>query len=327
MKPLTNTLPCAEQADSTMLAEVLHGLRASPKQLSSKFFYDATGSALFERICTQPEYYLTRTEIGIMQTHGPAMARALGGRVRLVEFGSGSGIKTSLLLAALEAPVAYVPVEISAAALCECVSALQRDFPDVEMLPVLADFTRPVRLPTPAQAAARTVVYFPGSTIGNFDDESAQRILRTISSEIGHGGGALIGIDLKKPVTELEAAYNDKAGVTAAFTLNMLARINRDLGADFDLDCFAHRAVYNTANSRIETHIVSLADQQVTVGGHTVHFQRDEAMQVEISCKYSLADFRQMCRRAALHVTEVWTDPRQRFAVAYVIPAHLERVR
>lgn len=318
---------CAEQADATaaMLTEVLQGLGRTPKQLSSKFFYDAAGSALFERICAQPEYYLTRIEIAIMQEHGGAMARALGERVRLVEFGSGSGIKTCLLLASLVQPVAYVPVEISAAALRDCVRALARDFPTVEMLPVLADFTRPTRLPTPLRAAARTVVYFPGSTIGNFDAESAHRILRTIATEIGADGGALIGIDLKKDVAELEAAYNDRAGVTADFTLNMLRRFNRELATDFDLDNFAHRAVYSVANSRIETHIVSLTEQQVSVGDTLITFGRNEAMHVEISCKYSLDDFSTMCGRAGLHLAEVWTDRDQRFAVAYVVPARRKR--
>ena len=321
-------LPATPPADSVMAmqAEVLHGLRASPKQLPSKFFYDAEGSALFERICALPEYYLTRTEIAIMQEHGAAMAAVLGPDVELVEFGSGSGIKTRLLLGNLERPAAYVPVEISQSALTDCTAALAHDFPALEMLPVLADFTRPVRLPVPRQAAARTVVYFPGSTLGNFDAEAAHRILRTIATEIGPGGGALIGIDLKKPVAELEAAYNDEAGVTAAFTLNMLARFNRELGADFELAQFAHSAVYSPERSRIETHIVSRAGQRVHVGGAVVTFRQEETMLVEISCKYSIEDFQRMCRRASLRLAQLWTDRERRFAVAYVLPAPLAHV-
>lgn len=321
-------LPRTPPADSAplMQTEVMRGLRSAPKQLPSKFFYDAAGSALFERICALPEYYLTRTEIAIMQEHGAAMAAVLGADVELVEFGSGSGIKTRLLLGNLERPAAYVPVEISASALADCTTALARDFPALEMLPVLADFTRPVRLPVPARSAARTVVYFPGSTLGNFDDEAAHRILRTVATEIGPAGGALIGIDLKKPVAALEAAYNDAAGVTAAFTLNMLARFNRELGADFDLTRFAHRAVYSPERSRIETHIVSLAAQRVSIGGAVVAFQRDEAMLVEISCKYSVEDFQRMCRRASLRLAQLWTDRERHFAVAYVVPAPLVRV-
>lgn len=314
------------QPGEGLLADALAGLSASPKKLSSKYFYDARGSELFERICEQPEYYPTRTELAIMREHVSAIAAALGRDVRLVEYGSGSGLKTRLLLRNLESPVAYVPVEISRAALAESVPKLEHEFPRIEMLPVCADFTQPIKLPRAARAPRQTVVYFPGSTLGNFAPDDALRLLRQMRNEAGQGGGVLdggvlIGIDLVKDRTALDAAYNDAAGVTAEFTLNLLLRMNRELGADFNLAGFRHRARWHPLAERIETHIVSLRAQDVHIGGRTFHFGENEAMQVELSCKYTLEGFARFAARAGFGVAEVWTDPARQFSVQWLVAA------
>lgn len=311
------------QPGNGLLAEALAGLSNSPKRLPSKYFYDARGSELFERICEQPEYYPTRTELAIMREHVGGIAAALGPDVRLVEYGSGSGLKTRLLLRNLESPVAYVPVEISRSALAESVAKLEHEFPRVEMLPVCADFTQPIKLPRAARAPRQTVVYFPGSTIGNFAPDDALRLLRQMHNEAGQGGGVLdggvlIGVDLVKDRVALEAAYNDAAGVTAEFTLNLLVRMNHELGADFDLAGFRHRARWHALAGRIETHVVSLREQDVHLDGCTFHFAEGEAMLVEYSCKYTLAGFARLAARAGLRVVEVWSDPARQFSVQWL---------
>lgn len=309
---------------AALLADVLRGLSATPKRLPSKYFYNARGSELFERICEQPEYYPTRVELAIMRDNIDAIAAALGPSVRLVEYGSGSGLKTRLLLGHLKAPVAYLPVEISHSALADSIADLAREFPGVEMLPVCADFTQPIELPRAQRAPRRTVVYFPGSTLGNFAPEDAERLLRQMRVEAGQGGGTekggvLIGVDLVKDKPTLEAAYNDDAGVTAAFTLNLLVRLNDELGADFDLAGFHHRARYNPLAGRIETHIVSDRDQVVHVADRAFHFAEGEAMLVEYSCKYTLEGFARMAARAELVVDTVWTDPESQFSVQWLV--------
>jgi L-histidine Nalpha-methyltransferase len=307
--------------DNLVLEIVQRGLRASPKRLPSWLFYDERGSHLFEQICEQPEYYLTRCEIALMQTLGAQIAQTLGPDVRLVEYGSGHAIKTDILLQQLAAPVAYVPVEISPEPLRLSVQRLAARFPHVPMQPLCADFTKPLRLPISPRAARRTVIYFPGSTIGNFDAAEAATLLRKMRGEMGESGGILIGVDLKKDVALLEAAYNDAAGVTAEFTLNMLAHVNRATGSDFNLARFRHRARYNPMAGRIETHIVSMAEQSVSVGRQVVRFRDGEAMQVEYSCKYSLEDFAALAHRAGLEVRNVWLDPERMFSVQYLVRA------
>ncbi|HKV65965.1 MAG TPA: L-histidine N(alpha)-methyltransferase [Rhodanobacteraceae bacterium] len=314
------------QPGEGLLADALSGLSRSPKRLPSKYFYDARGSELFERICEQPEYYPTRTELAIMRGDIDAIAAALGPNVRLVEYGSGSGLKTRLLLSNLESPVAYVPVEISRSALAESVGQLEREFPRIEMLPVCADFTQPIKLPRAARAPRQTVVYFPGSTLGNFAPDDALRLLRQMHGEAGQGGGVLdggvlIGIDLVKDSVVLEAAYNDAAGVTAEFTLNLLLRMNHELGADFDLAGFRHRARWHPLAERIETQIVSRREQDVHIDGRTFHFAENEAMQVELSCKYTLDGFARFATRAGLRVAGVWTDPARQFSVQWLVCA------
>ena len=305
----------AARASAEFRADVLHGLAQTPKRIPSKYFYDARGSQLFEEICAQPEYYLTRTELAILEENAAAIASAIGPRALLVEYGSGAGIKTRLLLDALDQPVGYVPVEISRSALDASIENLSEEFPEVDMLPVSADFTRPVDLPAPDQAARRTVVFFPGSTLGNFEQREAIGLLRTMAIEMGRQGAALVGIDLQKDPAILEAAYNDAAGVTREFTLNLLTRINRELQADFQLHEFEHGARYNAQAGRIETHVVSRIDQVVAIGAHRFAFAAGEAMLVEYSCKYAPEDFAAMAARAGLRVVRSWSDSRRWFAV------------
>jgi dimethylhistidine N-methyltransferase len=311
----------SESASAELLLDVQHGLRQPQKRLASKYFYDARGSQLFEDICAQPEYYLTRVELELMREHVDAIAAVLGPDALLIEYGSGSGLKTELLLERMQRPSAYAPVEIARDALDASIGRLAARFPRIEMLPVCADFTRGVVAPRPSRPPSRTLVYFPGSTLGNFDTHEAIALLRQMRSQIGIRGGALVGIDLKKDVAIIEAAYNDAAGVTARFTLNLLVRLNRELGAEFNLRQFRHRAVYNALAGRIETHIVSLAAQDVRIAGEVFRFDLHEAMLVEYSCKYSLEDFARLAQKAQLRVEQHWTDARQQFAVVCLVPA------
>jgi dimethylhistidine N-methyltransferase len=256
-----------------------------------------------------------------MEEHAGDIADSLGSDVRLVEYGSGSGRKTRMLLRHLHQPVSYVPVEISPEPLLQSVQRLAREFPQLPLQPLCADFSRPLRLPIPPRAPRRTVLYFPGSTIGNFEAHDAVALLRKMRNEMGDAGGLLVGVDLKKDPAVIEAAYNDAAGVTAEFTLNMLARLNREIGSDFDLAAFAHRARYNPMAGRIETQLVSRREQQVAIGRHKVRFGVDEAIQVEYSCKYSLEDFAALADKAGLAVQRVWTDPQRMFSVQYLVRA------
>jgi dimethylhistidine N-methyltransferase len=324
---MSSVQPCSAGDDerrppqSDILAVAEHGLALKPKRLPSWLFYDEHGSALFEQICEQPEYYLTRCEIALMHQHASSIADRLGTEVRLVEYGSGSGVKTRMLLRHLDRPVSYVPVEISPRPLRESVRRLAGEFPQVPVQPLCADFSKPLRLPIPPRAPRRTVLYFPGSTIGNFEARDAVLLLRKMRNEMGDAGGILIGVDLKKDPAVIEAAYNDRAGVTSQFTLNMLARLNREIGSNFELGAFAHRARYNPMAGRIETQIVSRREQHVQIGQRQVHFRSGETIQVEYSCKYSLEEFAALAGKAGLAVTRVWTDPQQMFSVQYLARA------
>ncbi len=233
-------------------ADALAGLSQTPKTLPSKYFYDARGSQLFEAITQQPEYYLTSTELSLLEASMGSIAQAIGAGVHVVEYGSGSGRKTELLLQGLRDVVAYTPLEISRTALLESTARLAQQFPQIQMLPVCTDFTKPLRLPDAQRPARRHVVFFPGSTLGNFADAAAIELLDAMRQTMGSDGCALIGIDLDKDAGLIEAAYNDAAGVTAEFTLNLLARLNREIGSDFDLDGFRHHAVYVRERGRIE---------------------------------------------------------------------------
>jgi L-histidine Nalpha-methyltransferase len=326
---MSSVQPCGVSDDdrrppvNDLLEVAQRGLALRPKRLPSWLFYDERGSALFDEICEQPEYYLTRCEIALMDEHAQSIADTLGSEVRLVEYGSGNARKTRMLLQHLHAPVAYVPVELSAEPLRLSVDQLAVEFPQLPLQPLCADFSKPLRLPIPPRAPRRTVVYFPGSTIGNFENREAAVLLRKMRNEMGDAGGILIGVDLKKDPAVIEAAYNDRAGVTAEFTLNMLRRLNRDIGSNFNLSAFAHRAHYNPMAGRVETHLVSRCEQQVKVGRANVSFHADEAIQVEYSCKYSLEDFAALAARAGLAVQQVWTDAERKFSVQYLVRASM----
>lgn len=289
-----------------VLADAIAGLSSQPRRLPSKYFYDSAGSALFEQITRTPEYYPTRTELALLHRCLPEVAAAVGPQAHVVELGSGSGRKTALLLHALRKPVAYTPIEISRAALLASIDHLAPALPDVEMLPVCADFTQPVDVPEPENEAAHRLLFFPGSTLGNFDHDEAVALLRAMRQTMGEHGLALVGIDLHKDTATLEAAYNDAAGVTAAFSLNLLRRLNNQIGSDFDLQGFHHRARYSVANLRIETQLVSDRAQDVTIEGHRFHFAPGDAIQVEYSHKYTEASFQQLLDEAGLQITARW---------------------
>lgn len=296
------------------LAEVLDGLGRRHKSLPCKYFYDERGSALFDRICELPEYYPTRTELGILRAHGAAMAAALGPRCLVVEYGSGSGIKTSLLLERLEQPAGYVPVDISREHLLRSAAALSERHPGLRVIPVCADFTQPFALPRVA-GALRRAAYFPGSTIGNFAPPEARKFLAQVAGQTGVGGALVIGVDLRKPRAILEPAYDDGEGVTAEFNRNLLRRINRELGADFDCAAFDHRAFWNAADGRVEMHLVSRRAQVVNLAGRRIPFARGESIHTENSHKYDLAGFAALARSAGFDVEQTWTDPARLFSV------------
>ena len=309
--------PAPEAARKRDLDEIHAGLSLPQKKLSPKYFYDERGSQLFEAICELPEYYPTRTEIGIMRRHLPEMARHVGPCPNVIEFGIGSGLKTRLLLEALDQPTAFVPVDISEEHLAETVRDLQAVFPDIEMLPVATDFTRPFPVPASSRPSDRNLVYFPGSTIGNFEPGQAIDLLRVMHDQAGPGGCLLIGADLQKDPAVLERAYNDSSGITAQFNLNMLRRLNREYGADFDEGVFRHQAVYNADDGRIEMHLVSLRDQQVTIAGRRFALARGETICTEYSYKYTLPGFAEMARQAGFTVKKVWTDEKGWFSLQY----------
>ncbi|HXJ51982.1 MAG TPA: L-histidine N(alpha)-methyltransferase [Burkholderiales bacterium] len=287
---------------------MIAGLALPQKALPPKYFYDDPGSRLFERICRLPEYYLTRTELALTKANIAAIARFAGRGCELVEYGSGESLKTRLLIRALR-PAAYLPVDISQAALRGAAERLGREFPWLEIVPVNGDFSRPVELP---RSRAPRVVYFPGSTIGNLSPEEAHAFL---SMTRGQAARMLVGVDLRKAATTLHAAYNDSRRVTAAFNLNLLARINRELGADFDPKSFEHYAFYNAAAGRIEMHLVSLTRQNVRIGRHRFAFEAGESIHTENSYKYSIEGFRALAAAAGYLGEKTWTDRRGLFAL------------
>ncbi len=299
------------------LNDVLVGLRAVPKRLPCKYFYDRRGSELFDRICQLNEYYLTRSELAIMDQFAPEMGEQIGPGAMLVEYGSGSSVKTRYLLDGLSEAVAYVPVDISGEHLQQTARELARDYPRLEILPVCADFTLDFALPRSTRPATHAAVYFPGSTIGNFLPSRAAELLRRITALCGTGGGLLIGIDLKKEAATIDAAYNDRLGVTAEFNLNLLRRINRELDADFDAGQFFHQARYDVELGRVEMHLVSRQDQAVTIGGETIEFVQDETICTEYSHKYTVDEFAAIAAAAGLALHREWTDKNRRVAVLH----------
>jgi dimethylhistidine N-methyltransferase len=298
------------------LRDVVEGLGKSPKELYAKYFYDERGSQLFDEITALPEYYPTRTETGILEVHIDDIVATLGKRVLLIEYGSGSSTKTLILLRHILEPAGYVPVDISRAHLLKTSRSLEERFPRIPILPVVADYTDHVLIPDPPGDVGRRVVYFPGSTIGNFDPEAARIFLDHIADVAGEQGGLLIGVDVKKDRDVLEAAYNDAADITAEFNLNLLLRINHELDGDFDLDRFEHVAFYNEDRGRIEMHLRSLNDQTVAVADRKFRFRAGETIHTESSHKYTVSEFATLAG-SRFRQEKVWTDARGWFSVQY----------
>jgi dimethylhistidine N-methyltransferase len=296
---------------------VLKGLGSTTKSIPCKFFYDARGSALFEAICRLPEYYPTRTEVAILEKNATEIAARVGPHSRLIEFGSGASTKVRILLRTLDRPAAYVPVDISREHLRDAAVSLAEDFPSLPVVAVCADYTRVFPLPALPGPSGKRVGFFPGSTIGNFKPDAAVDFLANYARILGPGGEMLIGVDLKKHPQVLEAAYNDRAGVTAEFNLNLLERINRELDGDLDIDRFEHFAFYNEGEGRIEIYIRSLANQEAWIAGTPILFARGELIHTEYSYKYSVPEFCALAARARFSPVKTWADPADLFSVHY----------
>ncbi len=306
-----------EPEAGSFMADVLRGLSKPRKSLPTQYLYDELGSQLFDQICELPEYYPTRTELSIMDARVAEMAEVIGPDALVVEYGSGSSTKTRLLLESLETPAAYVPVDISREHLMRSARTLAERFPGLEVLPVCADFTVPFDVPEPTRTPSRRIVYFPGSTIGNFEPDDAVALLQTMAQEAGPGGGLLIGVDLRKEASVLEAAYDDAAGVTGAFNLNLLTRANRELDANFDVERFRHRAPYDADAGRIEMLLVSEVEQEVTIRGRRFQFEAGEEIHTEFSHKYTVEGFAALAAKAGFKAVKAWTDERSLFSVHY----------
>ena len=299
---------------AALRADALAGLTAPRKTLPCKWLYDAEGARLFEAITEQPEYYPTRTEIGILREQAPAIAAAVGPGATVVEFGPGDGGKAVLLLSRLDAPAAYVPVEIAPEWLDAVAARVSEEVPGVPVLPVVADFTRAFALP-PGVPRGRRLGFFPGSTIGNFEPTDAADLLRRFRAALGPGARLLLGADLVKDRAVLEAAYDDAAGVTAAFNLNLLHRLNRELGADFDLSAFRHRAVWNAEEERVEMHLEALRAQRARLAGREIRFAAGETIHTENSHKYRPERLEALADAAGWKARAMWTDPGRLFSV------------
>jgi L-histidine Nalpha-methyltransferase len=305
-----------EPVNADFLDEVVSGLSSSPRTLPCKFFYDERGADLFQKICELPEYYITRTETELLQRYAPEIAESIGPNAALIGFGTGAGIKTRLLLEHLQNPIAYIPVDISRQRLIDSAIELSHAMPALEILPVCADYLQELQFPKPLRKPDHVAVFFPGSTIGNLEPPVAADFLRRVCRLCGKSGGLIIGVDLQKSRGILEAAYNDTAGVTAEFNLNLLVRANRELGADFDLARWTHRAVYNEGEGRIEMHLISETNQTVHVGGREFAFARGEKIITEFSYKHTLEGFAGLAASAGFReASRVWTDSRQLFAI------------
>jgi dimethylhistidine N-methyltransferase len=297
--------------------EMQAGLARKPRSISPKFFYDAAGSQLFDRICELPEYYPTRTELRILGECAGEIAEQIGPGAEIVEFGAGSLTKVRLLLDALEAPKRYLPIDISGEHLEAAAERLKADYPQLVVQPIAADYTMPLVLPAPLPGAGKRVGFFPGSTIGNFEPDEALAFLQ-LAARMLRGGGLLIGVDLVKEPARLHSAYNDTQGVTAAFNLNLLRRANAELDADFDLDGFAHAAFYNAPKQRIEMHLVSRRAQTVSLDGERFGFEEGETIHTEYSHKFTVDGLRALAVKAGFRPLAVWTDPERLFSVHWL---------
>jgi dimethylhistidine N-methyltransferase len=299
---------------------LIEGLSGAHKAIPCRFLYDEPGSALFDRICDLPEYYPTRTEIGILRAYAPDMAGAIGPEAQLVELGSGSSAKVGILLDALDRPAGYVPIDIAEEHLLAAARRIQAEYPDLRVEAVCADFAQDFALPA-NRGAGRRVGFYPGSTIGNLEPDDAERFLAAWAERLGKGALMIVGVDLRKSAAIVEPAYDDAQGITALFSLNVLARANRELGADFDLQRFRHRARYDADTGKVGIDLVSLADQVATVGDSRFSFSKGEALHIENSWKYTIDDFQALANRAGFQPVAVWTDAQTLFSV------HLLEVR
>ena len=300
-----------------MREEVLRGLHAEPKTLPPKLFYDEVGAQLFEEICELPEYYLTRAELEILRKRAGEIAALAGPHVALLEYGSGAGVKIRLLLDALDHRAAYVPIDISREQLGRVSRELAAEYPGVAVRPLNADYTLPLAVPTLPEGARR-VAFFPGSTIGNFHPMEAAVFLGRVRRAVGKGGALILGVDRRKRASTLNAAYDDAAGVTAAFNKNILTRLNQDAGARFDVDTFEHRAFFNPRQSRVEMHLVSRIEQIVRVAGEPIHFEAGETIWTESSYKYDRARLEELIETAGFRLRKLWTNSKRQFWVAYL---------
>jgi dimethylhistidine N-methyltransferase len=307
--------------EKASIDEVLRGLRSPQKELPCKLFYDRVGSELFEQITLLDEYYPTRAELRILRSSAVDIAACVGPECLLIEYGSGSSTKTRHLLDYLERPSAYVPIDISRALLEQSAADLAGTYTWLPVLPMCADYTAAIDLPVELPPHARRVAYYPGSTIGNFVPEDARRFMKRIAETCGRNGGLLIGVDLKKDPLMLHRAYNDALGITAAFNMNILRRLNRELGANFVLDQFRHYAFYNPVFARVEMHLVSLSEQIVRLRNVDIHFDRGESIWTEASYKYTPTEFAALAAAAGWRAERFWTDDRGLFSVQYLTVA------
>lgn len=309
-------IPLSAEA-ATFFNQTVAGLSQRPRTLPCKFFYDEHGARLFQKICDLPEYYITRTELQILRLKGEEIAATLGDHIELIGLGTGAGTKTRILLEELVDPVVYMPIDISREQLENSSARFRTVFPNLTILPICADYLEPFELPLPRPPSSRSVVYFPGSTIGNFEPRAAVEFLTRISDMVRPDGCLLIGVDLQKDPTIIERAYNDEAGVTAKFNLNLLVRANREVGADFILANWRHQAVYNQTVGRIEMYLISRVRQSVRIGDHTFHFGEGERILTEYSYKHTPDGFAALARTAGFRFQRIWTDTAQLFGLFY----------
>jgi dimethylhistidine N-methyltransferase len=309
--------------------DLLAGLSRSPRSIAPKYFYDAAGSALFDRICELPEYYPTRTELDILRSNASQIAEQMGVHANIIEFGAGSLEKIRVLLDAFpadKAPDRFIPVDISAAHLQESAQNLRGAYPCLEVLPIAGDYMKPEQLIDVEEMGGRKVGFFPGSTIGNFTPQETADFLRRAQKMLA-GGGLLVGVDLVKDAQTLHQAYNDSEGVTAAFNLNLLVRANAELRADFDLRGFMHHAFYNESMQRIEMHLVSLRRQTVRVAGYDFRFEEGETIHTENSRKFTIEGFREVAVAAGFRPGPVWTDASNQFSVHWLESSSIAQPR
>ena len=308
---------------SEFMADVRAGLSADQKTLPCKYFYDEKGSRFFEAICRLDEYYLTRTETALLKSIRDDLATLIGPNAHIIEPGSGAGEKVRILLSALENPQSYIPVDISKEILQRSSREILENFRDIDIFPIARDFTRSLGIESvftknKNMGGGKKVIFFPGSTIGNFTPEEAQAFFETMRHSLDDGDGLLIGVDTVKDVDVLEAAYNDARGVTADFNKNLLARINRELGGNFVIENFVHQSIFNTDENRIEMHLISLKDQKVRIGNEVFSFARGETIHTENSYKYDPKDFSVLAQSAGFKPLKIWQDPDKLFSIHYL---------